>query len=488
MIAMRIKILTYIAVFSMITACNDNEIEKITPPAVRSAEAISNLRADLVSPANGWVLNYQPTSESGVFYMLLDFDDEGNVRIQSDVPGDNDYFFDQTIPYRIDTKLSLELIFETYGVFHYLFEQNRSTFGAEFEFYFVDKEGSNLRFASKSDNLGEQTVISLVPAGTDASDSFSRELPENLFAYDTISSLFIGPMQQIALADENISIFWSINLDERSISVRSAAEGITNADIVANNNSISLDHTSGYGFFDGKLVLAEPLNFDLGGSSYTFSEMTLSTFSASGVPMCQSGSLSSPEYTGSATGLGSAVMYKTLFDIKGMEFQPMEDNPYSVNVFFVADANGSSLSIIGSINDYFPSATGFAFNYGFIDSDSAYYACSTDSLVQPENAVGLYYQDDNGNSKLALRKFDVIDATDNRLEIQFTSSADPLDDYYPCSITSEERDNLEEITDEIFGVGGGEVYSMHYLVPSQPDITVFSLYNACNNYEFLLVQ
>ncbi|WP_176214647.1 DUF4302 domain-containing protein [Reichenbachiella faecimaris] len=482
------NILLLLVAIVFLSSC-DNGLEKITPPAERSAEAISNLRDDLVAPTNGWVLNYQPTLESGIFYILLNFNDDGTVRIQSDVPGDNDYFYDQTVSYRIDTRLSLELVFETYAVLHYLFEQNQSTFGAEFEFYYVDKEGDNLRFASKSDNDGEQTVISLEPAGADASDVFSRELAENLLAYDTISSLFIGPMQQIALTDRNVSIFWSMNLVERSVTIRNLAEGVTTSDISATNNTLELEHESGYGFFDGKLVLTEPLETTFMGAAFNFSEMTLSTFSETGEILCTGGTANSPVYTGSSTGLGSATMYKTLYDVKGTEFQPMEDSPYSVNVFFVADADGISMSRAGSINDYFPTATGFAFNYGFIDSDSAYYACSADSLVQPENAVGLYYEDENGNLRLGLRKFDVVSAVDNKVEIQFTTSTDPLDDYYPCDLTNEERTNLAAITDEIFGTGGGEIHAAYdFFRSSGSDLDVFTLYNACNNYEFLLVQ
>lgn len=477
----------YLFVLVLMASCN-NELEKITPPAERSASAISDLKAELTAPANGWVLNYQPTPESGIFYMVLDFDEDGTVNIESDVPGDDDYFFEQTISYRIDTRLSLELIFETYGVFHYLFEQNASSFGAEFEFYYSEKDGDNLIFVSKSDGPNNPTEITLVPASASASDSFSRELPENMIAYDTISPIFAGTIQQMALVDQNISVFWSINLEPRSISLLSAAEGLTNAEIVANNNSVYLDHVTGYGYFDGKLVLNEPDTIKLNGANYIFSEISLNTFSESGAAMCDGGPMTSPVYVGSATGLGSATLYKTLFDVKGLEFIPMKEQPYSVNVFFVADANGFSMSESGSINDYFPTATGFAFNYGFEDSDSLYYACSADSLVQPENAVGLYYEGENGGLKTALRKFDVVSAEENKLEIQFTSSVDPKDDYYPCDLTVLERAHLEEITDEIFGVGGGEVYALEYRVPNQPDLTVFTLYNACNNYEFVLVQ
>lgn len=470
----------YIATLFIVTSCS-NDLEKLTPPAERSATAISDLKNNLTAPVDGWVLNYQPTSASGVYYMLLNFSEDGTVRIQSDVPGDNDFFFDQTVTYRIDSRLNLELIFDTYGVFHFLFEQNASTFGAEFEFYFVDSEDGNLRFSSKSDNLTDQTIISLVPAGGSAANVFSRELSENLFAYDTISSLFAGPTQQIALADENISIYWSINLDQRSLNIRGVASGLTTAEVVANNNMQVLDHTSGYGFFNGKLVLSEPLSFSHAGSNYAFSEITLDNFTETGEVFCTGGTTNSPIYTGAATGLGSATLNKTLFDVKGTDFVPRSDSPYSVNVFFVADANGFSISDSesGSINQLFPTATGFAFNYGYVD---------TDTDPEPVNAVGLYYEDDNGQRKTALRKFDVVSAVGNKIEIQFTTSADPADDYYPSDLGVGNRTNLESITDEIFGVGGGEVFVLYYPIPTQPDLTVYALYNACNNYEFLLVE
>ena len=103
-----------------------------------------------MSPSNGWKLEYKPTNQSGVFFMLLEFD-EDEVRIQSDVAENSGEFFDHTIPWRVDNALGLELIYETYGVFHYLFELDAASFGAEFEWAFIEKAGDNLVFRSISD-------------------------------------------------------------------------------------------------------------------------------------------------------------------------------------------------------------------------------------------------------------------------------------------------------------------------------------------------
>lgn len=462
----------YIVFMIIVTSCG-NDLDKLTPPAERSAAAVSDLKSELTAPANGWVLNYQPTNASGKFYMLLEFNEDGTVRIQSDVPGDQQSYFDQTIAYRIDTRLGLELIFETYGVLHFLFEQNSSSFGAEFEFIYDKKENDALNFISKSDNLDDRTEISLIPAEAGAASVFSRELSENLLAYDTISSLFTGPTQQIALADENISIFWNINIDQRNLDVRGIAQGLTSAEIVANDKIQLLDHTSGFGFFDGKLVLSSPLSFTFEGSNYTFSEIQLDNFTEDGEIFCGSGTTNSPVYSGSATGLGTATLRKTLFDLKGTEFIPRADEPYGVNVFFVADANGFSMSENGSINEHFPTATGFLFNYGYVD---------TDAEPQPAYAVGLNVEGENGERLTYLREFDVTTTDENKVQVTFNGT------YYPTDISTENQVNLAAITDEIFGVGGGEVYALHHQIASQPDLTIFAMYNPCNNYEFLLVQ
>lgn len=457
----------------VVSSCT-NDLEKLTPPAERSEASVEQLKDDLTSPANGWVLNYEPTDESGVFYMVLDFNDDGTVRIQSDVPGDDNAYFDQTIAYRIESRLSLELIFETYGVFHYLFEENASTFGAEFEFYYVGNEGGNLRFISKSDGQDDQSELSFVPATSSSTSVFSQELAENLLAYDTISSLFARTTQQVAIDNEDISIFWSIDLDLRNIELRAVAEGLTTTDIVANDNMKNLDHKTGYGFFDGKLVLTQPLTFDFSGKSYTFEEMTLNNFTEDGEIFCDGGTTNSPVYTGSVGGLGSATLYKTLFDPRGTEFVPQSESPYSVNVFFVADANGFSMSENGSINEHFPNSTGFAFNYGYNDDDP--------DDPEPAYAVGLYIEDDNGQRVTYLREFDPTTTDENKVQVTFNGN------YYPSDISAEDQANLESITDEIFGTGGGEVYALYYEVPTQPDLVIYTLYNPCNNYEFLLVE
>ena len=122
----------------MLVSCEDDR-EDLPSFDERVSVAIADLTAELAAPNNGWRLDYQPTPDAGRFFILLDFDENGQVNIQSDLAVNDGEFFNQTIPYRIDNALGLELILETFGVFHYLFEQDQSRFGAEFEFIFKDK-------------------------------------------------------------------------------------------------------------------------------------------------------------------------------------------------------------------------------------------------------------------------------------------------------------------------------------------------------------
>src|SRR5689334_5221958 len=135
------KFLSHILVLSVfITSCKDDDIAIFDKPsAQRSAEAIATLKADLVAPQNGWKVKYRPVDDTGSYYVLLDFNDNGKVTIKTDLGSNNGEFQEQTIGYRIDNALGLELIFENYSFFSFLFEQDQANFGAEFEFKFVNK-------------------------------------------------------------------------------------------------------------------------------------------------------------------------------------------------------------------------------------------------------------------------------------------------------------------------------------------------------------
>ncbi len=434
----------------------------------RQTEAIEELIDELTEPVNGWRLDYQPTPDAGLFFILLDFDDNGQVTVRSDLADNDGQFFEQTIPYRVDNALGLELILETYAVFHYMFEQDRSTFGAEFEFIFQEQSGSNLVFESKSD-ISNRTQLVFIPAAPDAEASFSRELAENLNVYEGVTPQIFGgdpPIQHLVLNDQNISVFWSIDISKRVIEVDIAGEGTTVEEISGNPSNVAINHTTGYTLLDGKLILMEPFSFTVGSGQITISELTLTDFSMTGPSLCALDMESTPVYDGQAGGAGSLTVFKTLFDSNGQGFQPMEDSNYGVNVIFIFNEEARSLAEEGSIQENFPNAVQFVLNYGL------------DSAGLPANAVGLVTEDESGNQKTYLREFEPTTTIGNKVQITLTN-----DFYYSETPEPGEEESLIQITDEIFG--NGEMYT--YDVPSNT-LTVFRLFNPCNRYEVFLVQ
>ena len=457
------KIPVIILCFSVIISCNDDDSPKLPSVEERVNEAISGLRNELTSPADGWILEYSPTPDAGVFFMLLKFDANGDVRIRSDVASNDGEFYDQTITYRIDNALGLELILETFGVFHYLFEQEQANFGAEFEFIFNEKDGDNLIFRSATD-FGEPTILTFEPAPAGAESGFSREIVENLDAFGELTPQIFGgdpPVQQIILEDRNISIFWSIDLQKRNIFADIAGVGTTVEEVFANGR-VNIGQNTGYTLRDGKLVLLNPISFVAGGQQVNLSEISLTSFEMTAPPLCNSDIELGPKYKGRIQGLSNNVsMINSLYNSTGLGFQP--NNAYTVNVIFVFDGEGNSLAQGGILEEKFPDASAFAFLYGInpIDPDL------------PPYSIGLIMED----GSIYVRAFEPTTTEQNKVTVTFT------DEFYFDDGSTDREDDLREVTDLIFE--GSEIYASD--LPTD-GINVFRLFNPCNRYELFLVQ
>ena len=446
----------------------DKDKEALLPPVEeRVTEAVLNLRNDLTAPANGWRLEYQPTNASGVFYMLLEFD-EDEVHIQSDVADNNGEFFEHTIPWRVDNALGLELIYETYGVFHYLFELDAATFGAEFEWAFVTKAGENLIFRSISDLSFTPSTITLTPADPNDDSKFSRDIAANLNEFVSVGPKALEvqiPKQQIILEDAGISVYWSLDATKRIVTSNLATTGSNFEDLSL--QAVVLDHQSGYILQNGNLELLVPLQFVLDGRSYSIDAINFSEFTNTGPNYCTFSPDNGPIYTGQISGLGSVSMISSLFDLEGTAFLPFPDFPYSVNSFFIFDGSGSSLADEGGIiNERFPNATGFLFYYGF------------ESDTQPSYAVGFILEDGLGNSETILREFDPVTTVGNMIQVNLNNNY-----YFSGTPDPNDQANLEEITNLLFE--GGNMYASDFPVEG---LNVFKLFNPCNEHEIFLVQ
>lgn len=460
----------YIVLTSLfITACSVNNTD-LPPVEERVSQAIEGLRNELIAPANGWRLEYQPTPESGTFLILMTFTNDGNVRIQSDVPANNGEFYDQTITYRIDNALGLELILETYAVFHYFFELEDATFGGEFEFLFNSKIEESLIFQSLSDNISIPTLLTFIPAGASDANEFSRELALNLDQFAPTnpqiriaSNTNILPTQQLILGDRNISVFWNIDLVRRNLTFEFAGVGSTRAEILS-GNKITLNHPSKYTFGDGSILLDDPVSFGLNGQQHTIEKILLTNFDLTGPDLCASGtSNTEPRLTGQDPTLGAITLINSVLSNRGNEFN---HNLYQVNALFIFDGQANSLQETGSISQKLPGTVTLLMLYG-VQLAPPYEAI-------PPYSIGFFM--DNG--EIYMREFASNDTQINLIQISL------LDQYhYTATPPAGTEQALKEITDEIFA--GGEIYAFDEPISG---IKIFRIYNPCNKYEFFLIQ
>jgi len=458
----------FIVILSLLMiSCGDDEPD-LDSPEERVAAAIQGLQDELVAPPNGWKVAYKPTEESGTFFILLNFDSDGTVRIQSDVPDNDGEYRDQTITYRIDNSLGLELIFETYAVFQFLFEIDDTTFGAEYEFLFINKVGESLVFRSKSD-IFDITTLVFEPASANDDNLFGIEIAQNLEVFSDIGLEDAATRQQLILSDRNISIFWAIDLEKRNLNIEFAGIGVSPDEIIT-NQIIFIDHSTSYSFEGDVLILEEPISFVLNGFRNDISEVTIGQLESTGPSLCVNGVDNNPIFTGQSPGLGNITIQNTVISSSGFGFT---SDVYTVNSFFIFDDEGNSLADdddnTGIIIENFPEVVGFAFLYGVELNDPTI----------PIYSLGFIM--DGGN--LYFREFTPSSTDLNRI------SVDLLDKYFyrtepegsPVPEGTEEA--LKAVTDSMFQ--GGEFYAYDFPLDG---FEIFRLFNPCNGLDFLLVK
>ena len=448
----------------LFVSCGFDDGPELPSVEEREAEAIADLKDLLTAPSEGWRIDYRPTNGTGSFFILLDFREDDFVRIQSDVAANDGQFRDQTIPYRIDNAQGLELILETYAVFHYLFELEQASFGGEFEFIFVEEEGNNLVFASKTDAvLGENTVLRFEPASSSDENLISLEsfdrLGKGIFQSENLAGVGNFATYNIYLENNNHTISSTLNLDRRTIKFHGIAQGQTQSQIITNNFGTAINREVTFGILNDRITLDQSQSVSFDGSNYTISEIPLDNFNQFADSFCvgQTDSLASFNSDG-APSLGDVTITSSLFQTHS-SFQPGPDVFFSVNYIFLYD--DEDISIRESIESVFPDVQAFQWYYGL--------ELGPDSLL---NAVGFVTVDEFNNAEFFLRQFDVVQ-NGNQVIMTFTGENFITED----NPTMEQINGLEQLTDEIFS--GGEVFILE--VSTINDL--FEFYNPCNKYK-----
>lgn len=143
--------------------CADTDVDPLFDQTIneRTKELITEYSSVLNSPENGWIGYYSPNENFGAYTMLLNFDDEGNVSIKSDYVANSE---SNTITYRLDKTLKIEVVFESSSVFSDIFSLYDNDNDGEFVFNILSATEDEVVLQSKLDYGDDVTIFTLHPA------------------------------------------------------------------------------------------------------------------------------------------------------------------------------------------------------------------------------------------------------------------------------------------------------------------------------------
>ena len=378
----------------VLVSCKDDDIEIFDKTAdERAAEAIAVLKQDLVSPQNGWLIKYKPQEGAGTYYVLLDFFENDKVVIKSDLGAEDGEYFEDTISYRVDNSMGLELILENYSFFSFLFEQDQATFGAEYEFNYVNKTPDNdLVFRSKTD-IGTPDIILFEEASADDQNLLGLNLASNL---NTLSNDLDKFTSSLRLTYDNKDLALYLSLDElrRTISVSSASLKSNSATVQ------NVNFSTAYLIQGDSILFDDPLQATILGNNLNVHGLKLDNIGESTINVCTD---PIPVHTFSGvTSAGDPVFLETsLVDVSGKSFAQTSDFYFSP-LEYIFD-NGISQS--AQIQQDIAGALEMHLYYGYGDSDPLY-------------GIGFVIRNLDGSITFALREFTPV-LNDNNVVFNF---------------------------------------------------------------------
>jgi hypothetical protein len=307
--------LTWFCALLLLAGCKDDDINKFDKTAdERVAEAIAELKSKLIAPANGWKLMYTPEDGYGSFLVLLEFKADDMVTIKTDLWAENGKFYEQTVGYRIDSRLGLELIMENFSFFAYLFELDQATFGAEYEFlYKQENDDGSLLFVSKSDNTTNPTQLIFTEATNDDQDDLGLVVAPKL-------TTMANDLQKITTSlrltydTKDLIFYLSLQEDYRILTVTSASRK-SDAD-----DAQQINFTTGYYFRNDSIVFQSRLAGNFVGITTSIKGIKLNNAQNSSLTLCPT-PITTHGYRGITSAGDNVLLETTLADAAGPTYQ-----------------------------------------------------------------------------------------------------------------------------------------------------------------------
>lgn len=447
------KILYAIAIVMTVVSCGEDEdliFEKTADERV--AEAISNLKQDLVAPANGWKIRYTPQEGAGSYHVLLDFDENDRVTIRTDLGAREGEFFEQTITYRIDNSLGLELIFANYSFFSFLFELDGATFGAEYEFNFVNKTPDNaLVFQSKSD-VSTPDIIVFEQASADDAGLLGTTLAGNLNTLAADLDKFTSSLR-LSYDDRDLILYIALDELRRTLTITSASQKSSAANIQ------SVNFTTAYIIEGNAIVFDEPLERTLLGQAISLTSLQLNAITESQLNICAE-PLTLHQYTGVTSSGDNIVLETSLVDVSGTSFVQRSDFYFSPLVYIFDNGESVNERIAADI----AGALELHMYYG--------YDLGGGNLLY---GIGFVIRNLDGSITFALREFTPV-LNDNNLVFNF----EPEITLFGNRQTDANINNINIYLDAL--AQGDNTYVF------QINNDIYEFYNPCSGWSFVLVN
>lgn len=440
------------AVILMIS-CDDDDVNVFEKTAdERAAEAIAALKADLIAPPHGWKVSYKPINDGGSYFVIMKFEANNKVTIETDLGANNGEFQQQTIGYRIDNSLGLELIFENYSFFSFLFEQEQATFGAEYEFNYVNKTPDNaLVFRSKTD-IAAPTIIVFQQAAQNERSFLAKTMSLNLAKFGEPLNFF-GSFSSVRIAytDKDLAIYFSIDAFKR----------VAEFNFISPRNSTAtgqaLNLTTPYILRRDSIVFDTPLRTTFNGNSIVLKSLYLNTLSETMASYCPPATTAAPLFSGVTSSNDKVSMEATLFNNHGASFRTSSEI-YIADVQNIINENGERAAT-QITNDLKGALVMVIYNN---------YAISpTDNL----SAVGFLLQNNDETTSIAVKRYTAT-YTGNAVEMTF----DPDVFFVRNPDTDADVSKMQPYLDLLMQGGKAYIYRL--------DDQFYELYNPCSGWSF----
>ena len=465
---------------------------------IASDKAIEELRNKLVEVPNGWATLYRPSAKSGgPFSLVLDFDADGSVRIQSDASFSGGVYQDHTIRWRVSHLRKVRLIFESYGLFHFFSERDRAQFGGEHEFSYNGEENGELIFTSDTDYL-LNTGLTTMKFRARLEDEGEVVVPEISVAFEAFAENpfnGLGPdnvfqVQEVHIIDLGITLFWEMDTAERVIEIHAAYAG----SLSANDDTSFIDlgedavlETS-FGISGNEIIFSTPLSIPsstAGGDPSVMASLNITLvnnmsswgFCSLDEPGADQGA---PYLEGDGgPGIGPVTIRPSLYDREGFDFIDLEKK-YEFGIspeFFFFPGEPFEVQLLQNFDQMGlgPAALQFA---NQIRSLRLYYNAGpedTEWEQQPPSAFGFLL---TGN-RIILRGLE-LSRTANLIHMEFT------DEIYSSDkrIGAQNIEFFKSMIDVMFG--NGDFYAFSPL--GGGSVRIFIILAPCTGYHGFLVQ